>query len=121
MVGGSVVRVDTRDFVGVGCGPGVGKFAATAHADKGGPGGQPVFPCKERVPRIPLFARSQRGVGGDVGDVKTAPEQLDFCLRFVIPITALPGPGVAGRGFLWDNDDAAALSLRWIRDAEFFT
>ena len=49
----------------------------------------------------------------DVADVKAAPQQLDFRLRLVVPVTPLPRPRIAGRGLpRYDHD---ATPLAWCR------
>src|SRR5438093_7765697 len=98
----------------------VGVFSAPAHADERRLSGQPMLLGEERVPGIPFLARPQGGVGGDVGDVKSAPEQFDLGLRLMIPITTPPGPRLAWRGLLRDDHDASPLALRRISDAELF-
>src|SRR5438552_3455931 len=60
------------------------------------------------IPGVPLFA----GVWRDEGDVKTAPEQFDFGLWLVIPVTTLPRPWLAGSRLLRRHHDAASLPLR---------
>ncbi len=84
------VGVDAGDVLGVSGRPRVGIFAAAAHADEGGFFGEAVFVGEIRKPGIPFFAGLERGVGRDVGDVESATEQLDFGLRLVIPVAALP-------------------------------
>ena len=120
-VAAGIVGVDAGNLVGVGGGPGVGVFAAPAHADEGRLLGQPVLFGEEGVPGVPLLARLQRGVGRDVGDVKTALEQFDFGLRLVVPVTASPGPRIAGGRLLRNDHDAPPLALRRVLDAELFS
>jgi hypothetical protein len=59
------------------------------------------------------------GVWRNEGDVKTAPEQFDFGLRLVVPITSLQRPRIAGSRLLRNNNDAASLTFRWITDGKF--
>ena len=115
-----IVRVDARDFIGMRPGPSVGVFPAAAHADEGGLRGQAMLFREERIPRIPFLARLQRRVRRDIGDVKTAPQQLHFRLRLMIPIAALPRPRMAGRGLLRHDHDAAPLPFRRVFHAELF-
>jgi hypothetical protein len=69
-----------------------------------------MFLGEPRVKCIPLFAWIRRGER----DVKAAPEQFNLCLRFVIPITALPRPGVAGSGLLRQYHNTPPLPFRRI-------
>ena len=108
-IAAGIVGVDARDLVGIGRGPGVSEFAASAHADEGRFFRQAVLFGEERVPGVPMLARPERGAGGNVGDVKATLEQLDFRLGLVIPVTAAPGPRVAGSGLLRNDHDAAPL------------
>src|SRR5690348_10231099 len=98
-------------------GPGVGVFAAPAHAHKGGLGRQPVLCRQEFVPSIPGTIRLQVLAGLNVGDVKTTPEKFNFRLRLVIPITAAPGPGIARRRALRANDKASSSASNLMFDA----
>ena len=59
-VDAGIVGVDAGDLAGMGGGPGVGVFAAAAHADEGRLLGQPVLLGEERVPGVPLSCRASR-------------------------------------------------------------
>src|SRR5579872_1479915 len=59
------------------------------------------------VPRVPLLAWTAH----DIGDVITPPEQFNLGLGLVIPVTASPGPRIAGRRGFWGNHNAANLAL----------
>ncbi len=117
-IAAGVVGVDAGDLLGVVGRPGVGVFPAAAHADERGLFGQAVFVGEKLIPGVPLLAGLERGVGGDIGDVKTAPQQFDLGLRLMVPVATLPGPGVSGRGGFRDDDDAAPLAFSGIADAE---
>ena len=71
---------------------------------------------EKRVPGIPLPARLERRARFDVSDVKPTPEQLDFRLRLVVPITATPGPGPARSCFPWNHHDAPPSALDLVLD-----
>src|SRR5205814_559836 len=79
---------------------------AFAHPDEGGLLRQPMLLRQEHVPRVPHFAL-RVGVGCGKRDVEPALEQLDLRLRLVVPVAALPGPGVARRRGFWNDDDAS--------------
>src|SRR5262245_50626193 len=79
-----------------------------------------MLSSEERIPRVPLPARLQRRVRGDIRDVKTAAQQLHFGLGLMIPITTLPGPWVPRRGLLRRDDDTAPRAPGWIAHGEFF-
>ena len=71
---------------------------APAHPDEGRLLREAVLLGEVCVPGVPLLA----GVGRDERDVETSPEQLDFSLRFVVPVAASPGPWLAGRRLFRD-------------------
>lgn len=75
-----VVGIDAGDLVGIGNGPGVCELTAATHANECRLLRQAVLLGQEGVPGVPGFVGSAPGVGGDVGDVETAPQQLDLCL-----------------------------------------
>ena len=102
-----IVGVDARNLVGVDRGPIVLVDAPLAHADEGRLLRQPMLLGEVRVPGVPRLA----GVGRDEGDVETPPEQLDLGLGLVVPVTASPGPRVAGRRRLRNDHDAPPLPL----------
>ena len=102
-----IVGVDARDLVGMGRGPLVGVDAALAHADERRLPREAVLLGEVGVPGVPLLA----GVGRDEGNVEAPPEQLDLGLGLVVPVTASPEPGIAGRRLLRDDDDATPLAL----------
>jgi hypothetical protein len=54
-----------------------------------------------------------------VGDVKASPEQLDFRLGLVVPVTASPRPRLAGSRRLRNNHDASPLALDRVFDPVF--
>ena len=111
-----IVRVDARNFIRVDCGPIVLVDSAPTHADEGRLLRQPMLLREVCVPGIPRLA----GVGRDEGDVKTPPEQFDLGLGLVVPVTASPGPRVAGGRCLRDDHDAPPLSLDLTFDPVLF-
>ena len=91
--------------------PGEAELAAPAHADQGRPLRQPVLLRKKSVPGVPHPVGLQVGVGRDIGDMETPPEQFNFRLRLVVPVTSPPRPGIAGRQRFRSDHDAAPLPL----------
>src|SRR6266853_1138668 len=65
---------------------------------------------QELVPRVPHLALPV-GVGCDKRDMEPALEQLDFGLRLVVPVAALPGPRLAWRRGFRNDHDALPLPL----------
>ena len=69
-----IVGIDAGNLVRMRRSPGIGVFAAPAHADKGRLRRKPVLPGEKLIPGIPLSARLQVLAGFDVTDMKPAPE-----------------------------------------------
>ena len=113
---GRVVGVDARHLVGVRGRPVVLVDAPPAHADEGRLLRQAMLLGQERIPRVPRFT----GVRRDEGDVKPAAKQLDLGLRLVVPVTALPRPGIPGSRHLRSHHDAPPLAFGWAPDPVFF-
>jgi hypothetical protein len=102
-----IVGVNAGNSLGVRGGPCECITASTAHTDKGGFFGKPMLFSEKRIPGIPVLDV----VGLDEADVKATLEQLDLSLRLVIEIAASPGPRLALRCLLRNDDDAAQLPL----------
>ena len=115
-VAARVVGIDAGNLVRIRSGPGVGVFPAPAHTDKGGLPGQATLFGKKSVPRVPLFAGLERRARLDIGDVKASPKQFDFRLGLVVPVTASPGPRLAGSRRMGNNHNTAPLALDLVFD-----
>ena len=87
-----------------------------------------LMPMKAGFLDSPCFSvrnayQASHGLPGsdvDEGDVKTPLEQFDLGLGLVVPVTASPGPRVAGRRLLRNDHDAPPLALHLALDPILF-